>query len=71
MEGKWKGHFSEIPTENWGSPFIPVGTNQTDVANHLPISRFLLGSTLSLHKFAPLAFLDLNRNGCGNSAVNR
>ena len=39
-----------------------------NVAYHLPISRFLLGSRLTLLKFVP--FLDSNRNGCGNSAVN-
>ena len=75
--------FSEIPTENWevhytfcGSLLITVGLNQRNVAYrvmgscayHLPISRFLLGSRLTLHIFA--SFLDSNRNGCGNSAVN-
>ena len=75
MEGKWYGHlFSEIPTEKlrsmfWGSRvhsgwYKPNG----NVAYHLPISRFLLGSRLMPHQFAP--FLDSNRNGCGNTAVN-
>ena len=34
----------------------------------LTINRFLLGSRLTLHKFA--LFLDSNRNGCGVSTVN-
>ena len=53
----------------WGSPLILVGTNQAECClYHLPISRFLLGSRLALHKFAP--FLESNCNGCGNSVVN-
>ena len=73
MESKWQGHFSENLTENWGLGFEGVRSfrlvrTKRDIAYHLPISQFLLGSRLTLYKFAP--FLDLNRNGCGNSAVN-
>ena len=73
MEGKWQGHFSENLTENWGLGFEGVRSfrlvrTKRDIAYHLPISQFLLGSRFTLYKFAP--FLDLNRNGCGNSAVN-
>ena len=72
-EGKWLGHFSEIPTENWGVRFEVVRSfllvrTKRNVAYHLPISRLLVGSRLT-----PL-FLDSNRNGCDlgcdNSAVN-
>ena len=73
MEGKWSGNFSEIPTENWGVRFEVVRSfrfvqTKRNVVYHQPISRFLLGSRLTLHKFA--LFLDSNRNGCSNSAVN-
>ena len=52
----------------WGSPFIPVGTNQTECCLPLTNFFFLLGSRLTRHKFA--LFSNSNRNGCGISTVN-
>ena len=58
MEGKWLGHFSEIPTENWRVRFEVVRSfrlvrTKWNVAYHLQISWFVLGSRLTLHEFAP------------------
>ena len=60
-------------TWNWGVRFEVVRSfclvwTKQNVANHLPIFWLLLGSRLTLLKLPP--FLDSNRNGCGNSAVN-
>ena len=49
---------SEIPTEHKGVRFEVVCSfrlvrTKRNVAYHLPISRFLLGSRLILHKFTP------------------
>ena len=50
--------FGQIPTENGRVRFEVVLSfelvrTKRNVAYHLPISRFLLGSRLTLHKFAP------------------
>ena len=54
----------------WGSPFIPVGTNETEFC--VPFTSFSVPSRFQTHATQiPLpSFLDSNRNGCGNSAVN-
>ena len=52
----------------WGSPFIPVGTNQTECC--LPLTNFSVPSRFQTHATQIRPFLDSNRNGCGISTVN-
>ena len=52
----------------WGSPFIPVGTNQTECC--LPLTNFSVPSRFQTHATQIRPFLDSNRNGCGISSVN-
>ena len=52
----------------WGSPFIPVGTNQTECC--LPLTNFSVPSRFQTRATQTRPFLDSNRNGCSNSAVN-
>ena len=53
MEGKWKGHFSEIPTKNWGVcfevvlAFIPVGMKQMEFC--LTLTNFSVPSRFQTH----------------------
>ena len=52
----------------WGSPFIPVGTNQTECC--LPLTNFSVPSRFQTHATQIRPFLDSNRNGCVISTVN-
>ena len=52
----------------WGSPFIPVGTNQTECC--LPLTNFSVPSRFQTHATQIRPFLDSNRNGCGIPTVN-
>ena len=52
----------------WGSPFIPVGTNQTEC--FLPLTNFSVPSRFQTHATQIRPFLDSIRNGCGISTVN-
>ena len=52
----------------WGSPFIPVGMNQTECC--LPFSNFSVPSRFQTHATQIRPFLDSNHNGCGISTVN-
>ena len=51
-----------------GSPFIPVGTNQTECC--LPLTNFSVPSRFQTHATQIRPFLDSNRNGCDISTVN-
>ena len=52
----------------WGSPFIPVRTNQTECC--LPLTNLSAPSRFQTRATQIRPFLDSNRNGCSNSAVN-
>ena len=72
MEGKRWGHFSEIPTKNWGVHFEVVRSFRlvrTKRECCLPFTNFLVPSRSQTHATQIRPFLDSNSNGCGNSAV--
>ena len=69
----WKVN-GKVPTENWGVRFEVVRSfrfvlvNQTECC--LPLTNFSVPSRFQTRATQIRPFLDSNRNGCSNSAVN-